>query len=202
MICIWSSWCHCHPIIPCFIRIQIGLTFLVVTYPACPVKEAVKWVSALCFVIIRGWCKDVLKLHEQLPSVIYFLRCSGQVLPASSLKNSVAVELIHEAFKYVITVRWCSVLASNWIQFNTLFNIRFWEVVDLLERWVVSAHQNCPLEMEDEWNCSGTLFQMTGAAMLKLRLPSSVTVLSMARSPHSAERRLALPVAVAAGILF
>ena len=27
MICIWSSWCHCHLIISCFIKIQIGLTF-------------------------------------------------------------------------------------------------------------------------------------------------------------------------------
>jgi len=27
MICIWSSWCHCHPIISCFIRIQNGLPF-------------------------------------------------------------------------------------------------------------------------------------------------------------------------------
>jgi len=29
MVCIWSSWCHCHPIISCFIIIQICLTFLV-----------------------------------------------------------------------------------------------------------------------------------------------------------------------------
>jgi len=28
MICIWSIWCHCHPIVSCFIKIQIGLTFL------------------------------------------------------------------------------------------------------------------------------------------------------------------------------
>ena len=26
-ICIWSSWCHCHPIISCFIKIQNGLPF-------------------------------------------------------------------------------------------------------------------------------------------------------------------------------
>jgi len=32
MICIWSSWCHCHPIISCFIKIQIGLTFLLPAY--------------------------------------------------------------------------------------------------------------------------------------------------------------------------
>jgi len=42
MICISSSWCHCHPIISCFIEIPIGLTFLVPAYPNCPRIEAVK----------------------------------------------------------------------------------------------------------------------------------------------------------------
>jgi len=42
MICIWSICCHCHPIISCFIKIQIGLTFLVPAYPGCPGKEAVR----------------------------------------------------------------------------------------------------------------------------------------------------------------
>ena len=45
MICIWSSWCHCHPIISCFIKIQNGLTFPVPAYPGCPGKEAIKRVS-------------------------------------------------------------------------------------------------------------------------------------------------------------
>jgi len=27
MICICSTWCHCHPIICCFIKIQNGLPF-------------------------------------------------------------------------------------------------------------------------------------------------------------------------------
>jgi len=26
-ICIWSSWCQCHPIIPCSSKIQNGLPF-------------------------------------------------------------------------------------------------------------------------------------------------------------------------------
>jgi len=47
MICIWSSWCHCHPIIFCFIKIQTGLTFLVSAYLGCPRKEAVKELSVL-----------------------------------------------------------------------------------------------------------------------------------------------------------
>jgi len=45
MICIWSSYCHCHPIISCLIKIQAGLTFLVLAYPSCPGKESVKWLS-------------------------------------------------------------------------------------------------------------------------------------------------------------
>jgi len=32
MICIWSRCSHCHPIISCFIKIQIGLTFLMLAY--------------------------------------------------------------------------------------------------------------------------------------------------------------------------
>ena len=27
MICIWSSWCHCHPVISCSSKIQNGLPF-------------------------------------------------------------------------------------------------------------------------------------------------------------------------------
>jgi len=45
MICIWSSWCHCHSIISCFIKIQTDLIFLVSAYPGCPGKRAVKWLS-------------------------------------------------------------------------------------------------------------------------------------------------------------
>jgi len=57
MICIWSSWCHCHPVISCwyhwhpivscFIKMWIGLTLLVPVYQACPGKEVVKWVSVI-----------------------------------------------------------------------------------------------------------------------------------------------------------
>jgi len=33
---------QCQSIIFCFIKIQIGLTFLLTAYPGCPGKEAVK----------------------------------------------------------------------------------------------------------------------------------------------------------------
>jgi len=44
LICIWFVWCHYHSIISCFIKIQIGLIFLVLTYPGYPGKVAVKQV--------------------------------------------------------------------------------------------------------------------------------------------------------------
>jgi len=47
MICICASWCHCLPIISCCNKIQTGLTFLVLAYPDCSGKEAIKWVP-LC----------------------------------------------------------------------------------------------------------------------------------------------------------
>jgi len=51
-ICIWSSWCHCHPIISCFVKIQIGLTFLMPSYTRCHGKEAFKRVS-VCPLCVR-----------------------------------------------------------------------------------------------------------------------------------------------------
>ena len=56
MICIWSSWCHCHPIVSCFIKMQNGFIFLVraVTYPGSPGKDAVQRVF-VCW--IYSWCK-------------------------------------------------------------------------------------------------------------------------------------------------
>jgi len=53
MNCIWSGWCHCHHIISCFIKIQIGLTFLVPAYPGCHGKEAVKWLS-VCLIMTHS----------------------------------------------------------------------------------------------------------------------------------------------------
>jgi len=51
MISVWSTCCHCHSIISCFIKIQIGLTFLVPAYSGCLGKEAVKWVSVYNIIV-------------------------------------------------------------------------------------------------------------------------------------------------------
>jgi len=56
LICMWSSWCHCHSTVCCFIKIEIALTCLMPVYPGCPEKEVVKRVS-VCLVefIVLKW---------------------------------------------------------------------------------------------------------------------------------------------------
>ena len=44
--CKWfASWCHCHPILSYFIKMQICLSFLLPAYPPVVLEEAVKRVS-------------------------------------------------------------------------------------------------------------------------------------------------------------
>jgi len=40
--CMWPSWCHCHSLVSCFSKIQIGFAFLVPAHPGNPGKRAVK----------------------------------------------------------------------------------------------------------------------------------------------------------------
>ena len=42
IVCIWSSWCHCHPKTPASFKSRLVITFLVSAYQGCPGKEAVK----------------------------------------------------------------------------------------------------------------------------------------------------------------
>jgi len=60
--CIWCSWCHCHPIISCSSKIQIGFTFLVPAYPGCPGKEAVKQMLCLSVSDVVYWTGGDLKV--------------------------------------------------------------------------------------------------------------------------------------------
>jgi len=48
MICIWSSWCLCHPIVSCFIKIHSGLTFLVLAYPGFLEKRPLNMCLSVC----------------------------------------------------------------------------------------------------------------------------------------------------------
>jgi len=75
MIYICCSWCPCHPIIFCFIKILSGLTFLVPAYSGCPGREVIKWVS-----VDRS---TELRFYVQWHKIGPF----GDVLPSQSLKK-------------------------------------------------------------------------------------------------------------------
>ena len=51
MICIWSSWCHCQPIMSCFIIIQNGSASLMPAYRGCPGKRPLNGCSALLMLV-------------------------------------------------------------------------------------------------------------------------------------------------------
>ena len=53
MICRWSSWCQCHLINTCFIKIQNGLTFLVPAYRGWHRKEAGKRLFVITQVLLN-----------------------------------------------------------------------------------------------------------------------------------------------------
>jgi len=63
MICIWSNSCHCHPIISCFIKIQIGLTLLVPAYPGCPEKRPLNGCLFVCLCIYMLDHKYIFHAH-------------------------------------------------------------------------------------------------------------------------------------------
>ena len=71
MICLWSSWCHCHSIIPCFVKIEIGLTFLVSAYPGCPGKEAVK--HLFCLSCVMDFVVTVFDFLDSISVAVIFI---------------------------------------------------------------------------------------------------------------------------------
>jgi len=52
MICMWSSWCHCHPPSLALWKSRMVLPFWYTGLPDCPGKEAIKWVLLLCCIIL------------------------------------------------------------------------------------------------------------------------------------------------------
>jgi len=72
MISIWSSWCHCHPIMFCTIKIQNGFTFYL-SGAGCPGKEGAKQVLVLLLLLLlpafgNMYCIKQLGLVQNIPS--------------------------------------------------------------------------------------------------------------------------------------
>ena len=110
VICIWCSWCHCHLILSCFIKIQIGLTFLVPDYPGCPENEAVNrclGFPLLVFLRLFQTCvfsRDRPILFMSLTPILPGLCQASPLISAQRLIQSVFTTLFsHRSLPFGVT---------------------------------------------------------------------------------------------------
>ena len=84
MVCIWSSWCLCHTIISCFIKIQLSSLMIVeASLPGSPGKENIKRVCLSCI------------LH-MVPVYKAIVTDSRHVWANGTMLHYVAVHCLHE----------------------------------------------------------------------------------------------------------
>ena len=101
-----------HPVISCFIKIQIGVTFLVPAYPGCPGKEAVKPVSLYKF-------KTKPPVHGRPSSLLIFCLCwfCGYVV-------FVCFVYLFKYFMYVFCCCWNTALV-DWVSNECFVELLF-----------------------------------------------------------------------------
>ena len=93
MICLWSSWCHGHPIISCFIKIQIGLTFLLPAYPGYHGKEVVKRMPVyLVILLLFPYSLFIIYYHLIIPArrtrIARYTLCYGVTFVRLTIRNT------------------------------------------------------------------------------------------------------------------
>jgi len=97
VIGVWCSWCHCHLILSCFIKIQIGLIFLVPDYPGCPENEAINrclGFPLLVFLHLFQTCvfsQDRPILFMSLTPILPCLHRASPLISAQRLIQSVSL---------------------------------------------------------------------------------------------------------------
>jgi len=107
MICIWSGWCHCHPIISCFSKIQNGLPFWCRLTQVVLEKKAIKCVCmcvcifyrALCM-LLWWYCKDCIQ--KQAIWMVHYL--------------------VHGCCSLSCVMTFCGVILGKYVKFST----RWW----------------------------------------------------------------------------
>jgi len=131
MIYIWSSWCHCRLIVSCFIKIQIGLAFLVPAYPGCPGKRPLNGLS-VCFAVLTRVTLFVFWLFFCVVSCLPFLlvvfefgcwyQCDCQETLLSKMTYCVSRGMLNSAHSVIFVVLSCS------IQLLMVFIVQVWLV--------------------------------------------------------------------------
>jgi len=117
LLCIWSSWCHCHPVISCFIKIRICLTFLVPAYPGCPGKEPLNgsvWLKMLYFgrIVLQGTEGNFRCCLQQ---AYWAMRCwetlQGLMQHVTDMRSTVDIHVVDGTYlKHVLRMKWKHVI--------------------------------------------------------------------------------------------
>jgi len=106
--CTWFAygWCHCHPIVSCFIKIQIVCIFLVPAYTGCSGKEAVKQVSV---------CQKRTKPWPQVTCTENLVKLDMWFVTYMSRQTDIQ---IHPSWRWSNTIRILSAMKSLLQRFN------------------------------------------------------------------------------------
>jgi len=140
MICIWSSWCHCYPVISCFIKIQNGLPFwcwltLVVLEKrqinGCSVAVVVSVTE--CYVTSEWW-QDT-KSSFQKP----YNQCEQLTVQSVSLLHMCLSVMSHTDINKCLLKH----LGSHWM---TVQQLKDWRVAAIIRR-IVHSHSSQPLPL-------------------------------------------------------
>jgi len=94
IICVWSSWCHCHPIISCFSKIQNGLPFW------CRLNQVVLEKRPL-----NGWSTSSSSSLCLFGSV-WQLNVNTRVRTTVQKTNSPIVDSIGQNYRHAIVEQW------------------------------------------------------------------------------------------------
>ena len=157
MLCIWSSWCHCHPIISCFIKIEIALTFLVPSYPGCPEKRPLN----VCLFVWRmsrqyhwQWQRYVMcTTFVRRKSTSFCWTCSSTMT-------------IRRTRSYCVSCRWFNLLCEILKMWLLTLGACFW----LMNFVLLFAAEVCWL---NEWLVKFQIYcvELTGCGNYKLSSP-------------------------------
>jgi len=150
IMCIWSSWCHCHLIISCLISEgSIYSIFLVLAYVCCPGKEDTKWVFFLSPLVLN---KNMCFLSGQssefriLPSVFQHKltyqfnhdRFSSTQLYSSTFTHQVLLPYVKHIFCLSILIRIFCQNSKNFFH-TLLIPASLLHIFHLTENWCGSG---------------------------------------------------------------
>jgi len=128
IICIWSGWCHCHPVVSCFIKIQVYQLLLVISWTVGLSTGPSETHSHIRFLLVRYYAIGVLSscvcVHQK------YVKKYGHF----------PLELRPKLWQipFPFPIEQCQIMEVSWnpvLDFKVAFNISGFSVLTLLVGW-------------------------------------------------------------------